>query len=51
MNFLSPQIAKMANNPSKKSLIKRGVSCGIFQELGVDEVKEKPKASKWYYKK
>lgn len=42
MNYLSPQIAKMANQPSKKSLIKRGVSCGIFQELGVDEVKEKP---------
>jgi len=39
MNHLSPQIAKMAKKRSKKSLIKRGVSCGIFQELGMDQEK------------
>jgi len=46
MNYLSPQIAKMASNRTRKSLIKRRVSCGIFQELGVDEVKEIPKMNR-----
>jgi|GEM_PF-937407 len=37
MNYLSPQIAVLAKNEAKKSLVKKGVSCGIFQELGVEE--------------
>ena len=40
MNYLSPQIAILAKRAYKKSLIKRGVSCGIFQELGVDETNQ-----------
>lgn len=42
MNYLSPQIAKIAKNTSRKSLVKRVVSCGIFQELGVDDISVKP---------
>ena len=34
MKHLTPTIASFSKQSSKKSLIKRGVSCGIFQELG-----------------
>lgn len=44
MNYLSPQIAKIAKNNSERSLVKRVVSCGIFQELGVNDVSVKPNA-------
>ncbi len=44
MNYLSPQIKKMSARNISKSLIKRGVSCGIFQELGVDETNGKSMA-------
>ncbi|WP_166461150.1 hypothetical protein [Flavicella sediminum] len=32
MKYLTPDIAKLANDHSKKSLAKVGVSCGIFQD-------------------
>lgn len=35
MTYLSPQIAALAKNNKKKSLIKKETSCGIFQEYGV----------------
>ncbi len=36
MKYLNPQIEKLAKKNVNKSLIKKGISCGIFQELGVD---------------
>lgn len=44
MNYLSPQIAKTAKNAPRKSLVKRVVSCGIFQELGTNDISVKPNA-------
>ncbi|WP_193361477.1 hypothetical protein [Aquimarina agarivorans] len=35
MKFLNPQIEKLSKKNAEKNLIKKGVSCGIFQELGV----------------
>lgn len=32
MKYLTPDIAKLAQSTSKKSLAKPGVSCGIFQD-------------------
>jgi len=36
MKYLSPEIAKMAKKEPEKSLAKKGVSCGIFQDVGED---------------
>ncbi len=36
MNYLSPYIKKMSQLKSKKSLAKKGISCGIFQDLNED---------------
>lgn len=44
MKYLSPQIAKIAKRTSGKSLVKRVVSCGIFQELGENDVSIQPNA-------
>lgn len=46
MKFLTPEIEALANETSKKSLVKPGVSCGIFQDIGSE--KERPK---YYYEK
>lgn len=34
MKYLSPQIAQMSKNKPEKSLVKKGTSCGIFQDVG-----------------
>jgi len=39
MKYLTPDIAKLAKNHSKKSLAKPGVSCGIFQDCHDTELK------------
>ncbi len=41
MKYLNPQIEKLAKKNAKKSLVKKGISCGIFQELGVDTTSQK----------
>lgn len=43
MNYLSPQIAKMAKRVPEKSLAKKGISCGIFQDVGEDPHKNQLK--------
>ena len=39
MKYLSPEIAQLAkkNNSSKKSLLTKSNSCGIFQDYGIEE--------------
>ena len=46
MNYLSPQIAKMAKKVPQKSLAKKGISCGIFQDVGEDPHKDHSKQKK-----
>lgn len=41
MKFLTPEIEVLSKNRSSKSLIKTGVSCGIFQDCNYSE--ERPK--------
>ncbi|WP_198283131.1 hypothetical protein [Aquimarina agarilytica] len=41
MKYLNPQIEKLAKKNVEKSLVKKGISCGIFQELGVDTSNQK----------
>ncbi len=36
MKYLSPEIAKLAIKVPEKSLAKKGISCGIFQDVGED---------------
>lgn len=36
MKYLSPEIAKMAKKVPEKTLINKGTSCGIFQDVGKD---------------
>ncbi|WP_202903843.1 hypothetical protein [Neotamlana nanhaiensis] len=44
MKFLTPEIEALAKEDSKKSLVKPGVSCGIFQDT-----ENKNGRQKYYY--
>ncbi len=41
MKFLNPQIAQLAK-AKKPSLLRRPVSCGIFQEIAPEEPSQDP---------
>ncbi|WP_192877996.1 MULTISPECIES: hypothetical protein [Arenibacter] len=42
MSFLSPQIEALAKRRKVQSLVKKPISCGIFQEYGQLEKIQKP---------
>jgi len=39
MKYLTPDIAKLLKNTTRKSLAKPGVSCGIFQDCHDTDLK------------
>lgn len=39
MKYLSPLIAQLSKNKPEKSLVNKGISCGIFQDLGEEPKK------------
>nr|WP_299382162.1 hypothetical protein [Allomuricauda sp.] len=43
MQFLNPEIESLVKKKSSSSLIKRQISCGIFQDLGKQELDSDPK--------
>ena len=40
MEFLNPQIAKLAK-AKKRSLVRKQISCGIFQDVPLSDLKTK----------
>jgi len=40
MKYLSPEIEKMVKKIPEKSLAKKAISCGIFQDVGEDPHKD-----------
>ena len=46
MKYLSSQIEKMAKLRTTKSLAKKNISCGIFQDVGTDKYETKGKKQK-----
>ena len=36
MNYLNPQIAQLVKKKPQKTLVNKGISCGIFQDVGKD---------------
>ncbi len=37
MKYLTPEIAALSKTKTSKSLFKKGVSCGIFQDVGEEK--------------